>query len=181
MDLARIPAGRAPPYDLNVVVEIPQGSQVKYAFDPDSGAMVVDRVLAAPMAYPAAYGFIPGTLAEDGAPIGVLVLLPAPVVPGCVLRARPIGVLLLEDASGPDAKIVCVPHDEVHPVYAGVTSAQKLPAITRNAIEHFFATDKDLEAEKWVKVKGWGSAEDAASLIRTAIAAGRTGYRTAAE
>lgn len=177
MNLAKIPTGKAPPHDINVVVEIPQGSQVKYELDKDSGAVVVDRFLFTPMAYPAAYGFIPGTLAEDGDPTDVLVLTPAPVVPGCVIRARPIGVLHMEDEAGPDEKLVCVPHDKVHPMYSGVTSAEELPAITRGAIEHFFATYKDLESDKWVKVRGWGPAAEATEIIVKSMAA----YQAAAE
>jgi inorganic pyrophosphatase len=171
MDVAQIPTGKEPPFDINVVVEIPQGSQVKYELDKESGAVVVDRFLFTPMAYPAAYGFVPGTLADDGDPTDVLVLVPAPVVPGCVIRARPIGVLHMEDEAGADEKIVCVPHDKVHPMYSGVTCAQELPAITRGAIEHFFSTYKDLEHGKWVKVKGWGSANEAAELISKGMAA----------
>ncbi len=171
MDLNHIPTGQHPPMDVNVVVEIPQGSQVKYELDKKSGAVIVDRFLFTPMAYPAAYGFIPGTLAADGDPTDVLVLTPAPVVPGCVIRARPIGVLHMEDEAGHDEKIVCVPHDKVHPMYSGVTCAQELPAITRGAIEHFFATYKDLEAGKWVKVKNWGPAEEAGALIEQHIQA----------
>ncbi len=95
-----IATGKAPPHDINVVIEIPQGSQVKYELDKDSGAVVVDRFLFTPMAYPAAYGFVPGTLSEDGDPTDVLVLLPAPVVPGCVVRCRPIGVLLMVSSHG---------------------------------------------------------------------------------
>lgn len=173
MNPAKIPTGKAPPHDINVVVEIPQGSQVKYELDKDSGAVVVDRFLFTPMAYPAAYGFIPGTLADDGDPTDVLVLTPAPVVPGCVLRARPIGVLHMEDEAGSDEKLVCVPHDKVHPMYSGVTDADELPHITRATIEHFFATYKDLESDKWVKVKGWGPASEAVEIILQSMAAYR--------
>jgi inorganic pyrophosphatase len=181
MDVAHIPTGKNPPYDINVVVEIPQGSQVKYELDKESGAVVVDRFLFTPMAYPAAYGFVPGTLAADGDPTDVLVLVPAPVVPGCVIRARPIGVLHMEDEAGSDEKIVCVPHDKVHPMYSGVTCAQELPAITRGAIEHFFSTYKDLEHGKWVKVKGWGTADEAAELISQGMAAAAAAPKAAAE
>jgi inorganic pyrophosphatase len=177
MNLAQVPTGKAPPHDINVVVEIPQGSQVKYELDKDSGAVVVDRFLFTPMAYPAAYGFIPGTLADDGDPTDVLVLTPAPVVPGCVLRSRPIGVLHMEDEAGSDEKLICVPHDKVHPMFSGITDADELPQITRATIEHFFATYKDLESDKWVKVKGWGTAGEAVEIILRSMAA----YRAAAK
>ena len=91
MDVAKIETGSKPPHDINVVIEIPQGSQVKYEIDKASGAVFVDRFLFTPMAYPAAYGFIPGTLADDGDPADALVLVPAAVVPGAVIRCRPIG------------------------------------------------------------------------------------------
>ncbi|WP_428393162.1 inorganic diphosphatase [Lichenicoccus sp.] len=171
MDVSKIAPGKDVPWDINVVIEIPQGSAVKYEVDKDSGAIFVDRFLFTPMAYPAAYGFIPGTLADDGDPADALVLAPGPVVPGAVIRARPIGMLRMEDESGQDEKIICVPHDKIHPLYKDVASVEDLPAITRQAIEHFFTRYKDLEPGKWVKVTGWASKEDAAEVIRTALAA----------
>ena len=126
------------------------------------------------MAYPAAYGFIPGTLADDGDPADALVLAPAPVVPGAVIRARPIGMLKMEDESGQDEKIICVPHDKIHPLYSAVHSVDDLPAITRQAIEHFFTRYKDLEPGKWVKVTGWAGREEAGAVISAALHAART-------
>lgn len=173
MDVSKLSAGKDVPRDINVVVEIPQGSGVKYEIDKESGALMVDRVLFTPMVYPAAYGFIPGTLADDGDPADALVLIPAAVVPGAVIRARPIGLLLMEDEAGMDEKIVCMPHDKVHPQYADITEVAQLPAITRDAIKHFFEHYKDLEKGKWVKITGWAdraAAEEAisASLARAA-------------
>ncbi|KXV73748.1 inorganic pyrophosphatase, partial [Gluconobacter japonicus] len=155
MDVSKISPGKDVPNDINVVIEIPQGSQVKYEVDKESGAIFVDRFLFTPMAYPAAYGFIPGTLAADGDPADALVLAPAAVVPGAVIRARPIGMLKMEDESGQDEKIICVPHDKIHPQFTDVKSIDDLPEITRKAIEHFFERYKDLEPNKWVKVTGW--------------------------
>ena len=166
MDLSKIPSGKDLPHDINVVIEIPQGSQVKYEIDKESGAVFVDRFLFTPMAYPAAYGFIPGTLAEDGDPADALVLSQVQVVPGAVIRARPIGMLQMEDEAGQDEKIVCVPHDKVHTVYTDVKSVFSLPEITRQAIEHFFTRYKDLEQGKWVKVTGWADREAAEEAIR---------------
>ena len=171
MDIAKIPAGKDVPHDINVVIEIPQGSQVKYEVDKDSGAIFVDRFLFTPMAYPAAYGFIPGTLADDGDPADALVLAPAPMVPGAVIRCRPIGMLQMEDESGQDEKIICVPHDKIHTLYTDVHSIDDLPAITRAAIEHFFTRYKDLERGKWVKVTGWASKAAAEDVIRASLAA----------
>ena len=128
MDISKLSTGKAPPDDINVVIEIPQGSAVKYEVDKESGAMVVDRFLFTPMAYPAAYGFIPGTLADDGDPADALVLTPAaPVVPGAVIRCRPIGMLQMEDESGQDEKIICVPHDKIHPQFSNVNAIEDLP------------------------------------------------------
>ncbi len=169
MDLSKIPAGKNAPHDINVVIEIPQGSQVKYELDKASGVVVVDRFLFTPMAYPAAYGFIPNTLSSDGDPVDALLLLPAPVVPGCVIRARPIGVLLMEDEAGIDEKIICVPHDKVHPQFSNIDEYSLLPSITRGAIEHFFNTYKALEPGKWVKIQGWGTRSDAETLIRKGV------------
>lgn len=171
MDIAKIPTGRQPPHDINVVVEIPEGSAVKYEVDKASGAVFVDRFLFTPTSYPAAYGFIPGTLAEDGDPADALVLAPAAVVPGAVIRARPIGMLRMEDEKGPDEKIVCVPHDRVHPMFSRVETLDDLPPITRAAIEHFFRCYKDLEAGKWVKIGGWAGKEEAEAAIMRAVAA----------
>ena len=175
MDVSKISSGKDVPWDINVVVEIPQGSSVKYELDKDSGAIFVDRFLFTPMAYPAAYGFIPGTLAADGDPADALVLAPAPVVPGAVIRARPIGMLKMEDESGMDEKIVCVPHDKMHTQFTEVHEVMQLPEITRQVIEHFFTRYKDLEQGKWVKVTGWAGREEAGQVIREALAAAPKG------
>ncbi|NPD65603.1 inorganic diphosphatase [Lichenicola cladoniae] len=171
MDVSKISPGKDVPWDINVVIEIPQGSQVKYEIDKESGAIFVDRFLFTPMAYPAAYGFIPGTLAADGDPADALVLAPAPMVPGAVIRARPIGMLKMEDESGMDEKIICVPHDKMHTQFTDVHEIGDLPEITRLAIEHFFTRYKDLEKGKWVKVTGWAGKEEAGQIIRESLAA----------
>ena len=172
MDISKLSTGRAPPQDINVVIEIPQGSQVKYEVDKESGAMVVDRFLFTPMAYPAAYGFIPGTLADDGDPADALVLTPpVALVPGAMIRCRPIGMLRMEDESGQDEKLVCVPHDKVHPLFNQVQAVDDLPEIARQAIEHFFTRYKDLEPGKWVKVTGWADRAAAEAVIAKAVAA----------
>lgn len=170
MDVSKISAGKDVPRDINVVIEIPHGSGVKYEVDKESGAMMVDRVVFTPMVYPAAYGFIPNTLADDGDPADALVLISAPLVPGAVVRSRPIGLLKMEDEAGQDEKIVCVPHDKVHPQYTDIIEVAQLPAITRDAIEHFFSHYKDLEKGKWVKITGWGTAAEAEKAIADSLA-----------
>ena len=169
MDLSNIAPGKDVPNYINVVIEIPKGSKVKYEVDKESGAVFVDRIVFTPMAYPAAYGFIPNTLAADGDPIDMLVLIPEAVVPGCVIRARPIGVLKMEDESGMDEKVICVPHDKIHPLYSKIHEVSELPEITRQEIEHFFTHYKDLEKGKWVKIQGWDNQAKACKLIETAI------------
>ena len=171
MNVTNTETGRDAPTDINVVIEIPQGSSVKYEVDKATGALVVDRFLFTPMAYPAAYGFIPGTLADDGDPADALVLVPSAIVPGAVIRCRPIGVLHMTDEAGQDEKIICVPHDKIHTMYTDVHRVEDLPKITRDAIEHFFTRYKDLEPGKWVKVTGWADKAAAEEVIRKAIAA----------
>jgi inorganic pyrophosphatase len=171
MNIDKIAIGKDPPFDINVVIEIPQGGEpVKYEFDKDSGALVVDRFLHTAMFYPGNYGFIPHTLAEDGDPCDVLVVGRTPVVPGAIIRSRPVGALLMEDEAGPDEKIVAVPVDALHPYYTGVRSYEDLPLILRDQIAHFFQHYKDLEKGKWVSIVRWIGPDDSAELIRKGIA-----------
>lgn len=170
MDISRIPVGEAPPFDINVVVEIPQGGvPVKYELDKVSGALFVNRFLHTAMFYPGNYGFIPNTLAEDGDPCDALVLAHVPVIPGAVVRCRPIGVLMMEDEAGPDEKIITVPLDRLNPFYAGVRTYEDLPAMMREQIAHFFRHYKELERGKWVNVQRWLGPDDAARVIEDAI------------
>lgn len=171
MDLSKISIGKKPPFDINVVIEIPLGGEpVKYEVDKESGAMFVDRFLHTAMYYPCNYGFVPHTLSDDGDPIDVLVVGRHAVVPGSVLRSRPVGVLKMEDEAGQDEKILAVPHPKLHPFYDDVESYSDLPSVLIRQIEHFFAHYKDLEEGKWVKVTGWEGPEEAARLIEGAIA-----------
>ncbi len=170
MDLSKIPVGRNPPWELNVIIEVPLGGEpVKYEMDKDSGAMFVDRFLHTAMTYPCNYGFIPHTLAADGDPVDVLVAGDTPVVPGAVVRARPIGVLIMEDEAGEDEKIMSVPVDELHPFYSNVSSYRGLPKILLDQIAHFFAHYKDLEPNKWVRIRRWGEADEACRIIEASI------------
>jgi inorganic pyrophosphatase len=170
MDLKHIPAGKNPPHDVNVVIEIPLGgAPIKYEIEKNSGAMFVDRFLHTSMHYPANYGFVPHTLSDDGDPVDVLVVSQFGVAVGSILRSRPIGVLLMEDESGKDEKVLAVPHSKLHPFYDEVQSYTDLPPILLQQIEHFFAHYKDLEPGKWVKVIGWGDANTAAKVIQDGI------------
>jgi inorganic pyrophosphatase len=170
MDLSKIPAGKAPPFDINVFVEIPQGGlPVKYELDKTTGVLFVNRFLHTTMFYPGNYGFIPHSLALDGDPLDVLVVSQAAVIPGCVVRSRPVGVLMMEDEAGPDEKIIAVPVDQLNPYYSGIRGYEDLPAIVRDQIAHFFRHYKDLEQGKWVKIICWAGADEAAQVIRSAI------------
>ncbi len=170
MDITRISTGANPPYDINALIEIPQGGEpVKYEMDKDSGALFVDRFLHTAMFYPGNYGFIPHTLADDGDPCDILVVGPTPVVPGAVIRCRPIGALMMEDEAGKDEKILAVPVDKLHPFYSGVTSWRHLPAIVTEQIAHFFQHYKDLEKGKVTRITGWADPDEVANLIRTGM------------
>ncbi len=174
MDLAKIPPGMNPPDDLNVVIEVPLGGDpIKYEIDKASGAVFVDRFLYTSMRYPANYGFVPHTLSDDGDPLDVLCIGRRPLIPGCVLRVRPIGVLLMEDEAGGDEKILAVPVRKLTAFYESVENYTDLPAIQVAQIEHFFAHYKDLEPNKWVKVIGWRDAATAREMVMDAIAKGR--------
>jgi len=170
MDISKIPVGKAPPDDINVIVEIPQDSTTKYEIDKASGALFVDRFLPTAMHYPGNYGFIPHTLAEDGDPLDVLIVGPGTVVPGAVVRCRPIGVLDMEDDKGADHKIIAVPVDAAQPFNLGIRSYDDLPVSLRDQISHFFQHYKDLEPGKWVKIRAWGDRQQAAAVILASVA-----------
>lgn len=170
MDISKIPAGKNAPWDINVIIEIPQGeAKIKYEFDKDSGAIFVDRFLKTPMYYPANYGFIPHTLADDGDPLDVFVVGEAPIAPGAVIRVRPIGVMIMEDEKGMDEKVVAVPVNSLNPFYGSAKEIQDLPEIICKQITHFFTHYKDFEEGKWVKIKSWDNAETAAKIIEQTI------------
>ncbi len=166
MDINKIPAGKDVPHSINVIIEIPLGGDpIKYELDKDSGALFVDRFLNTSMVYPANYGFMPHTLSQDGDPVDCLVMSRVPVFPGVVIPSRPIGVLKMEDESGPDEKILCVPLDKTKPFYSEVSCISDLPEIRVKQVEHFFAHYKALDPGKWVKIEGWGDVEESKKLI----------------
>ncbi|GIX27266.1 inorganic diphosphatase [Pelomicrobium sp. G1] len=166
MNLDRVPSGRDLPNDFNVIIEIPMhGAPIKYEVDKETGAMFVDRFLATAMHYPCNYGYIPHTLAEDGDPVDVLVVSPIAVIPGAVVRCRPIGMLKMEDEAGEDAKLLAVPIDQLSGMYRDIETPRDLPDFTLSQISHFFEHYKDLEPGKWVKVRGWVGPEEAKAEI----------------
>ena len=171
MGLERVPSGKDLPNDFNVVIEIPMHSEpIKYEVDKDSGAIFVDRFMSTAMHYPCNYGYIPHTIAGDGDPVDVLVMAQFPLPPGVVVRCRPIGMLAMEDEAGEDAKVLAVPVDQLTQMYRSVQAPRDLPQILLDQIAHFFAHYKDLEAGKFVKVRGWLGAEEAKREIMSGVA-----------
>jgi len=174
MGLDLVSAGTNPPHAINVIIEIPKDAEpVKYEVDKASGAIFVDRVLSTPMRYPCNYGYIPHTLCGDGDPADVLVILPLPLVPGSVIRCRPVGVLKMSDEAGSDEKLLAVPDDKV---FSGYTHIQDITQVSSHWLErigHFFEHYKDLEKGKWVKVEGWSGAEEAKQILLDAIERGK--------
>jgi len=162
------PGDKAPEV-INVVIEIRMNSYVKYEIDKKTGLIKVDRILYTSMHYPFNYGFVPGTLEEDGDPIDVIVISYEPLLPGSVIEVKPIGVLEMEDEEGPDAKIIAVPKDKIDPRLKEINSINDLPEAIKSKIKHFFEHYKELEPGKWVKVTGWKDKEEALTRIRKAI------------
>lgn len=176
MRIEAIAIGDHPPDDINVIIEVSVGGQpIKYEMDKAAGTLVVDRFLYTPMSYPGNYGFVPHTLSEDGDPIDVLVCNTRPLMPGCVINVRPVGVLLMEDNSGLDEKVIAVPSTALTKRYDTWREHTDIPEITRAQIEHFFEHYKDLEPGKWVKLGGWRDAASAKEKILEAIERAKAG------
>ncbi len=167
MDLSRIPAQPKPGL-LNVLIEIAAGSKNKYEFDKDLGALALDRVLSSSVMYPYDYGFIPNTLADDGDPLDGMVIMDEPTFPGCVIAARPIGMMEMIDGGDRDEKILCVPDKD--PRYAHVKSLKDIPQHRLDEISEFFKTYKNLE-KKTVEVLGWKDVDAVLPLVEKCIKA----------
>jgi inorganic pyrophosphatase len=166
MALDLVPTGRDVPREINVVIEIPKDAEpVKYEVDKATGAIFVDRVLSTPMRYPCNYGYIPHTLCGDGDPVDVLVVMPMPLIPGSVIRCRPVGMLSMTDEAGEDTKLLAVPIEKVFSGYARIQDINDVPQHWRDRIGHFFQHYKDLEPGKWVKIEGWHDAAAARQEI----------------
>ena len=162
MALDLVPTGRDVPNEINVVIEIPKDADpVKYEVDKATGAIFVDRILSTPMRYPCNYGYVPHTLCGDGDPVDVLVILPLPLIPGAVIRCRPIGMLKMKDEAGEDTKLLAVPVDKVFGGYSHINDIGQVSPHWLERIGHFFEHYKDLEKGKWVKLDGWEGAEAA--------------------
>ncbi|MDD5088735.1 MAG: inorganic diphosphatase [bacterium] len=174
MNLYDLPPGNNPPTDISCVVEIPKGSRNKYEFDPKSGLIKLDRPLYSPMHYPGDYGFIPGTLAEDGDPLDIVVLMDEPSFPGCLIHCRPLGVLVMKDEKGVDEKILAVPLSD--PTYETFQRLDNVPPHFLRSMDHFFRIYKELE-NKEVTSMGWQDRWMAEKIITACIEAARAKKR----
>jgi inorganic pyrophosphatase len=172
MSLHNVTPGAKAPEEFNVIIEIPMNADpIKYEVDKESGAMFVDRFMTTAMHYPCNYGYVPETLADDGDPVDVLVITPYALNPGVVVTCRPLGVLKMDDEAGGDAKLLAVPTTKICPIYSHWHNPEDINQMRLKAIQHFFEHYKDLEAGKWVKVKGWEGPQSAMQEIITGIAA----------
>jgi len=175
MNIDAIPTGKNPPDDLNVIIEVPMGGEpIKYEIDKASGALFVDRFLYTPMRYPGNYCFVPHTLCGDGDPLDVIMMNSRPLVPGAVVRCRPIGVLFMEDDGGQDEKILAVPVQKLTRMYDEIRDISDIQAIQVERVKHFFTHYKDLEPGKWAKISHVGSYEDARKVILESIELAKT-------
>ena len=165
MDLSLIPATPKPGI-VNVLIEIAGGSKNKYEFDKDLNAFALDRVLYASVRYPYDYGFIPNTLADDGDPLDGMVIMDEPTFPGCVIAARPIGLLEMIDGGDRDETILCVPDKD--PRYVGVKTLADVAPHRLDEIAEFFRTYKNLE-KKVTEILGWKDADQVAALVDTCV------------
>ncbi|UWZ39074.1 inorganic diphosphatase [Dactylosporangium roseum] len=162
--------------DTDMIVEIHAGSHNKYEMDHRRGRIRLDRTLFTATTYPADYGYVPDTLADDGDPIDAMVLLDAPTFPGCVVRVRPIGMFWMYDEHGPDAKLLCVPAAD--PRWRAVNGLAELPEHMLNEIGHFFDIYKDLEPGKHTDVRGWRDRPEAEAILTEARSRHRASIRT---
>lgn len=170
MNIDNIEVGNNTPEEVNVIIEIPaQSAPVKYEIEKESGALLVDRFMSAPIFYPANYGFVPHTLAEDGDPIDVLVVTPVPLMHHCVISARPIGILEMTDEAGRDSKVIAVPAQGLHSSSDDIKDIDDLPKLLLEQIEYFFEYYKVLDSDKWVKIDGWKGVDVAKKAVLDSI------------
>jgi inorganic pyrophosphatase len=167
VDLSLIPAQPRPGI-VNVLIEIPAGSKNKYEFDKDLQAFALDRVLYASVQYPFDYGFIPNTLADDGDPLDGMVIMDQPTFPGCVITARPIGMLEMIDGGDRDEKLLCVPVKD--PRYADVKSLRDIASHRLDEVAEFFRTYKNLE-KRVTEILGWKEVDYVLPLVEQCIQA----------
>ena len=170
MNINKISSGKNPKNGkVNVFVEIPKDSNIKYELDKETGVIFVDRFLYTAMQYPFNYGFVPGTLAEDGDPLDIIVLSEHAVAPGTVIPSVVIGMLEMEDEEGIDTKILAVPTTKIDPLFGVYKNITDVPDAIKNKLRHFFENYKTLEPGKWVKIKEWKNKKVALEALTKSI------------
>ena len=171
MSLDNVTPGLNVPEAFNVIIEIPMNADpIKYEVDKETGAIFVDRFMSTAMHYPSNYGYVPKTLSGDGDPVDVLVITPVPLIPGVVVTCRAIGILKMQDEAGEDGKVLAVPTNKILSLYTRWQKPEDLSPARLKTIAHFFEHYKDLEPNKWVKVKGWSGPQAAHEEISSGIA-----------
>ncbi|MGB9758346.1 MAG: inorganic diphosphatase [Thermoproteota archaeon] len=161
--------GENAPDEINVIIEIPKGGHVKYEVDERTGMLTVDRFLFTSFMYPFNYGFVPLSLAEDGDALDAVVLCDAELVPGSVIKVRPIGALLTKDERGRDVKVITVPTKNIDPQTSVIDDIDDLSEATKKQIEYFFKHYKELEPGKFVEIVGWSDSKGAKEIVAKAI------------
>lgn len=170
MNITKLSSGKNPTAgEINVLVEIPKDSAIKYELDKDSGIVMVDRFLHTAMRFPSNYGFVPNTLADDGDPLDVMVLSEYSVAPGTAIPAVVIGMLEMEDEAGIDTKILAVPSKKIDPLYGEFTDISDVPEAIKNKMKHFYENYKSLEPGKWVKLKEWRDKATALEAVKKSL------------
>jgi inorganic pyrophosphatase len=165
MDLSQLPASPAPGL-VNLVVEIPAGSRNKYEYNADAGVMALDRVLHSSVRYPFDYGFVPNTLAEDGSPLDAMVIMEEPTFPGCLIQARPIGILDMVDSGAHDGKLLCIPEAGFR--HRKIRSIRQIAANQLEDVAEFFRTYKNLEG-RVITILGWLDADAVDGVLQRCI------------
>ncbi len=169
MSLGNVKRGDTP-NKFNVIIEIPANcGTIKYEVDKDTQCLTVDRFMKTALQYPANYGYVPETLCGDGDPLDVLVITPEPLVAGCVIEARPVGVLHMSDEAGQDSKLLALPTEKACPILAGIQDIADVPELELARIKHFFERYKDLDEGKWVKLDGYGDKAEAIKEVEDSI------------
>lgn len=167
-NLLALPIGKNAPHEVHAVIEVPQGSTNKYEYDPDLNVVMLDRVLYSAMYYPGDYGFIPSTLADDGDPVDVVVLMSFPTLPGVVMNVRPLGFLEMSDEKGRDQKVLAVPVDD--PRFADYQELSDVPSHKLEEIAYFFDRYKDLEGKE-VTIGAWSGKAETLAMIEESMVA----------
>lgn len=167
MNFQKLTPGPKPPKKVYALIEIPKGSRNKYELDKETGFLMLDRVLYSPVYYPGDYGIIPKTYWDDGDPLDILVLVRYPTFPGCLITARPVALLEMVDTNDKDDKILAVPEED--PYFAKVKNLKDIPQSLLDETAHFFKVYKELQPNKWVKIKKWWPREKAEKAILRSI------------